>query len=348
MKLNKRVPLISSVFLFLILCSGCLDVKNSETQAEELDFTLVPDRTRVTEGEPFNIELVLTNTGNTNVNVWKLTEQISYDIIFVDSNGSSVPYECGVLERLPLTNEDLVELQPGESLKINQDSNCWTFPAGEYTLFAEYHTSGGEDITKPYWIGQISSNNVSIFAEAENKFSLSKSDASTRNRPLEESSVSDVPMTISVSSEAVYLSPYDLAKESNLILTGSVKEILPERWNTPDGKFPEKSFEDLDWEDVIYRVVVFSVDRYLKNSLPSEEVVVLVLGGMVGNLSPDVEDEPSFEPGEGVLLFLVEDTYPATKDLEPGHFVVCRVFQGKFSLTEDGKASSEGETIELE
>ncbi|KKH47178.1 hypothetical protein EO93_06015 [Methanosarcina sp. 1.H.A.2.2] len=202
MKLNKRVSLISSVFFFLILCSGCIDSKNSETQAEELDFTLVPDRTRVTEGEPFNIELTLTNAGNTNVNVWKLMEQISYDITFVSSNGSYVPYECGVIQRELLMDDALVELQPGESLKINQDSSCWTLPPGEYTLFAEYHTSGGEDLTKPYWIGQTSSNNVSIFVETENKSSLSKSDASTGNRPLEESSASDVPMTISVSPEA--------------------------------------------------------------------------------------------------------------------------------------------------
>lgn len=62
----------------------------------------------------------------------------------------------------------------------------------------------------------------------------------------------------------------------------------------------------------------------------------------------DVEDEPSFEPGEDVLLYLVNDTHPATKDMGPEHFTVCGCFQGKFSLTEDGKAVSKGETVELE
>lgn len=54
--------------------------------------------------------------------------QISYDIIFVDSNDSYVPYECGVLERLPLTDDTFVELQPGKSLQVNQDSSCWALP----------------------------------------------------------------------------------------------------------------------------------------------------------------------------------------------------------------------------
>ncbi|AAM07817.1 TPA: hypothetical protein HA338_01985 [Methanosarcina acetivorans] len=125
------------------------------------------------EGEIFNIELVLKNAGSTPVNVWTLMEQISYDIIFVDSNGSYVPYICGVLQRELLMDDALIELQPGESLKINQDTSCWALPPGKYTLFAEYHTSDGEDITKPYWIGQISSNNVSIFVEPENQSSFS-------------------------------------------------------------------------------------------------------------------------------------------------------------------------------
>jgi len=109
MVLNKETFFISLFFIFLILCTGCINDKAPETQAGELSFTLVPEKTRVTEGEPFDIELVLTNAGNTSINMWKLMEQISYDIFFVDSNGSYILYECRVLERLPLTDEALVE-----------------------------------------------------------------------------------------------------------------------------------------------------------------------------------------------------------------------------------------------
>jgi len=322
--INKGASLICSFLIFLILCSGCIGSTTSEVQTGELSFTLIPDRTRVTEGEPFNIELVLTNTGNTSINVWKLMEQISYDINFVDSNGSYVPYECGVLQRLPLTNEALVELQPGESLRVNQDSSCWILPQGEYTLFAEYHTSGGEDITKPYWLERISSNNVSVFVVAENNSSLLESGISTGNGLVEVFSAPDAPMTVRVGSLVECQRHDDLAKNHDLAITGSVKEILPAKWNTPDSKLSEKSFENMDWENVIYGAVIFSVDRYLKNFFPSEEVVVIVLGGMVENLSLDVEDEPSFELGEDVLLYLMENTYLTTKDIYPEHFVVFR------------------------
>ncbi|AAM07816.1 TPA: hypothetical protein HA338_01990 [Methanosarcina acetivorans] len=155
-------------------------------------------------------------------------------------------------------------------------------------------------------------------------------------------------MTIGISYLVEYLSPDELAKNSDLVLIGSVKEILPARWNTPDGGQPKNVMEDLDSNEVIYRDVVISVDEYLKNPLSSNEVVVRVLGGTAGNLTMDVEDEPSFEPGEDVLLYLVDDTHQATKNLGLEHFVVCGCFQGKFSLTEDGKAVSKGETVELE
>lgn len=194
----------------------------------------------------------------------------------------------------------------------------------------------------------MSSDNVSIFVEAENISSLLESDSLLEDSKAEEFDNSSAPITIGVSALVEYMNPDMLAKESDLILTGSVKEISPARWNTPDGEQPTNALEGLGQEEVIYRDVVISVDKYLKNSLSSNEVVVRVLGGTVGNLTLDVEDEPSFELGEDVLLYLVEDTYLATKVLGPEHFVICGCFQGKFSLTEDGKAVSKGETVELE
>lgn len=348
MVLNKGILFPFLFSIFLVSCAGCISDKASETQVGELSFTLVPYRTTVTEGEPFNIELVLTNTGNKSVNLWKLMEQISYDIIFVDSNGSYVPYVCGVIQRESLMDDSLVELKPGESLKVNQDSSCWALLQGEYTLYAEYHTSDGEDITKPYWIGKISSNNVSIFVDAKNNSSLSESNSSTGNEEVEELSSSNAPVTIGVSSLVEYLSPDNLTEDSDLVLIGSVKEILPAKWSPPDGKEPLNPIEDLGPYVVIYRDVVVSVDEYLKNPLSSNEVTVRTQGGTIGNLTMDAEDEPSFETGEKVLLYLVEDTYPATKALGPEHYVIYGCFQGKFSLTEDGKAVSKGETVELE
>ena len=73
-----------------------------------------------------------------------------------------------------------------------------------------------------------------------------------------------------------------------------------------------------------------------------------VEGGKVGNDTMAVEDEPSFKTGEKVLLYLTEDTSPGTKDTGPEHFKVTGYMQGKFTLTDDGRAIGWNQNISQE
>lgn len=135
------------------------------SQPGKLNFTVTPEKTRIQEGEVFQINLILTNVGENYINVWKMYEQTSYNIFFFSSDGSMVPY-LWMNSRVPLTDEDLTELSPGESLYSTVDSTCWNLTKGEYTLNAVYDTtSPDEDIQKPYWTGRTNSNNVTITVE---------------------------------------------------------------------------------------------------------------------------------------------------------------------------------------
>ncbi|WP_167880868.1 hypothetical protein [Methanococcoides sp. AM1] len=134
-------------------------------QKGNLEFTVIPEKTTVPEKENFDIYLTLTNVGEKTINVWEMAEQISYDICFYDSNDTKASYVCGVLMREQMTNENLVELSPGQSLNTTFNSKCWDLKKGEYALNAIYHTSTGEAITEPYWLGEVQSNNVTIVVE---------------------------------------------------------------------------------------------------------------------------------------------------------------------------------------
>lgn len=134
----------------------------SQPQYNKLTFTAIPEKTTVNKGEETDITFILTNVGNNTLNVWKMEEQLSYDIS-IDSllNKKPAEYICGI-SSLPVVGDSvLVELKPGESLKSSFSTDCWILNPGEYRLSANYHTGSGE-IHKPYWRGSIKSNEVLI------------------------------------------------------------------------------------------------------------------------------------------------------------------------------------------
>ena len=182
-------------------------------------------------------------------------------------------------------------------------------------------------------------SNVSIAESSDdtlNTSSITEGEQSTE--PVSE------PATDQANASALleYVTPEEMSNRSDVILIGTVKEILPCKWNTVDGERPTDDIYDLGRNDLIYTDVVVSVDQYLKNPLSEKEVIVRTQGGDDGYVIMDVEDDPSFASGEKVLLYLTNDTYPPTKDVGPG------VSQGKFTLTDDGRATQIGESLSLD
>ncbi|MFY9199894.1 MAG: hypothetical protein WBI12_02840 [Methanosarcina flavescens] len=72
-----------------------------------------------------------------------------------------------------------------------------------------------------------------------------------------------------------------------------------------------------------------------------------VVGGTVGRVSITTDADPKFNNSEKVLLYLCNDTSPATKDIGPEHFVVTNFYQGKYTLTDDERAITPDENITL-
>ncbi len=81
--------------------------------------------------------------------------------------GSGSFYKCqAAVARILLTDEILVELSQGQSITTVEDSHCWNLAKAEYNLTATYSTLiTDERFTKPYWLGRVESNNITIFVE---------------------------------------------------------------------------------------------------------------------------------------------------------------------------------------
>jgi hypothetical protein len=155
----------------------------------------------------------------------------------------------------------------------------------------------------------------------------------------------DEPIGIDMCVDFIHYTHEELSNHSDTIVIGTVKEILPSKWNTIDGKRPDKALNVLDY--VIYTDIVISVDEYLKNPLSSREIIVRSIGGKVGDVIMTSDAEPSFNTGEKVLLYLRKDTDPATKSISPEHLIVTSFYQSKFTLTDDGRAIGHDENTTL-
>ncbi|AKB18724.1 hypothetical protein [Methanosarcina sp. WWM596] len=176
---------------------------------------------------------------------------------------------------------------------------------------------------------------------------LALSDPSNDNLKLENNNSESIGIDICI--DFIWYTHEELRDHSDTIVIGTVKEILTPRWNTADGKQPHKLLSKFEYpDDVIYTDIVISVDEYLKNPSPSGELIVRVTGGTVGDFSMATDADPSFNTGEKVLLFLRIDTNPNTKDIGPEHFIVTDFYRGKYTLTEDGKATTPDEHTTLD
>jgi len=174
---NTAITLLS-VYLAISL-SGCL-IQNSGTDpveeaanntekvmekpvdhsAANLTLSLRPNELSINEIS--NLQLSLKNEGDYAVKVAKLEEHVNYNIIY--SNGSDIEYS-----ELPgidaMSDGSLVELKPDESLSINVSSRSWApFAKDNHSLSAKYFT-GWNVFTKPYWDGELRSNNVTLIVK---------------------------------------------------------------------------------------------------------------------------------------------------------------------------------------
>lgn len=154
----------------------------------------------------------------------------------------------------------------------------------------------------------------------------------------------DMPLYSESSASLPLLDNKELSNRSEMIIVGTVKEILPSKWTSVDGKRPN-GIDSFSLENSIYTDITINVDKYLKNPSSSKEVTVRLDGGTVGNDTLEANYEPMFKPGEKVLLFLTEDVVTSTSNIEPKHLRVTGCMLGKFTLTDDGKAVRRDKTV---
>ncbi len=157
----------------------------------------------------------------------------------------------------------------------------------------------------------------------------------------------NTPATVISSGSEGIMEKFNLQKlvsMSDSIVVGKVTEVFQSKWNTPDGKKPVNN----SISNIIYTDVNLKVSEYIRNPLDSKAITVRVLGGIVGQDSMNIEDQPSYSSGETVLVFLKKDDDPRTRDIGEKHFVTAGLVQGKISILQNNEIVIGDEKMSLD
>jgi len=153
--------------------------------------------------------------------------------------------------------------------------------------------------------------------------------------------------SMSVSALMIRLTLDDLVEESDAVVIGKVVDIFPSR--KVDGKPMDVTTEVVEPWNIITDVVI-EVERYLYGKLQSSYIAVMVRGGRVGDMVMWVEDEPVFNLGEEVALFLDrmrDDITPPEGFDRAEYFRVFRGIQGKLGYRDGQMITLEGNAITI-
>lgn len=119
----------------------------------------------------------------------------------------------------------------------------------------------------------------------------------------------EAPINISVIADGTP-NARSATQEATLVALGTVRQVLPARWNTPGGGRPANPHsQESRQHDTISTPVIVQVERYLKGSRPQPQVHIFANGGTVGQdwVRYSGPWTFTFHEGERVVVFLKED-----------------------------------------
>ncbi len=140
---------------------------------------------------------------------------------------------------------------------------------------------------------------------------------------------------INIEGAIPYRTEYEMILDSDLIITGKVKEIKKSKWSNPDyllGKHVR---------NVLQTDVLIDVEKVLDGNFSKNSVIVRIDKGEDENTIVYSEGYPDFVLGEDVLLFLARDDSDIATNED--YYVLTGMRLSKYNLINDSSLAKESE-----
>ncbi len=131
----------------------------------------------------------------------------------------------------------------------------------------------------------------------------------------------------------------DLIRRADIIVLGDVDIVDASRWNTIDGNLPDNiTAKTITSKYIIYTDQVFLPQQIIKGIDNQESIRIRNFGGQVGQDIMTMSPDPTLDPKEIYLLFLVKDSTWSSEN-DQAHYIILGADQGLYKVS-DGKAVS--------
>lgn len=131
------------------------------------------------------------------------------------------------------------------------------------------------------------------------------------------------------------ISESELILRSDLIIEGTVSEILDSKWSNPDFEKGEAI------RNVLQTDIVVNIDNYLFGEREDNQAIVRIDKGEDENTIVHSDGYPDFFENEKVLLFLSRDDSDIATDED--YYVLTGMLQGKYVLSENARSADNSE-----
>lgn len=131
--------------------------------------------------------------------------------------------------------------------------------------------------------------------------------------------------------------------QATFVVIGIVKQVLPARWTTPDGRRPANPHASTN-QEIIFTPVLLEVEQAIKGQ-PSQLLYVFAFGGTMGldRVERTSDDVDKFTQGERVMAFLA----PEPRGLNLNNNVLWRVIE-RYTVRPDGQVENSHLTLPLD
>lgn len=152
------------------------------------------------------------------------------------------------------------------------------------------------------------------------------------------------PIVIQINVLVEEMSLNDLIHRADWIGVGELHSVDESRWNTSDGKLPEKITNiNFDTRYIIYSDQILTPIQNLKGSW-NDPIRIRYFGGQVGQDRMMLSSERALEFQKTYLLFLVRDaTWSHPNDID--HFIVLGSSQGIYEISGEKAVSTRDEWL---